>query len=176
MNSIAQLISERRSCRKFTDEPVSAEDVLQLKRAALSSPTSHNCKSWEFVFVQDRATIESLSKCKQNGAAFVSGAALCVVVFGNKSITDIWLEDASIASSFLLLQAADLGLGATWVQLRGRGFECGPTAKENVAKLLGTPSDDLEPVSIIAIGHPAESHRPYSDDRLPWDKVHDERF
>ncbi|MCI5778010.1 MAG: nitroreductase family protein [Bacteroidales bacterium] len=176
MNSLAQLISERRSCRKFTDEPISAEDILQLKRAALSSPTSHNCKSWEFVFVQDKETIAALAKCKQVGAAFVSGAKLCVVVFGNKAITDIWLEDASIASSFLLLQAADLGLGATWVQLRARGFEGGPTAKENVAKLLGTPSDDLEPVSIIAIGHPAESHRPYSDDRLPWDKVRDEKF
>lgn len=175
MNNLAQLIAERRSCRKFTGEAVSDADVLQLKRAALSAPTSKNCKSWEFVFVQDKATIEALSQSKESGAAFVKGAALAIVVFGRTSKTDIWVEDASIASSFLLLQAADLGLGATWVQLRGRGFSDGRTARDIVGKLLNAPSD-VEPLAIIAIGHPAESHRPYSDDRLPWGQVHDEKF
>ncbi len=176
MNSLAQLISERRSCRKFTTEPVSAEDILQLKRAALSSPTSKNCKSWEFAFIQDKKTIEALSQCKQHGAAFVCGATLAIIVFGNKATTDIWLEDASIACSFLLLQAADLGLGATWVQLRGRGLEDGTMAKEVVGKLLNVPSEDYEPVAIIAIGHPDESHKPYTDDKLPWEKIHDEKW
>ena len=176
MNTIAQLIAERRSCRKFTSEPVSPDDIKQLKRAALSSPTSKNCKSWEFVFIQDKETIKALSVCKEHGATFVEGASLAIVVFGNRSITDIWLEDASIAASFLLLQAADLNLGATWVQLRARGLANGTMAKDVLKPLLNVPSDDLEPVAIIAIGHPDESHRPYSDDRLPWDKVHDEKF
>lgn len=175
MNNLAQLIAERRSCRKFTSDPVSADDVMQLKRAALSSPTSKNCKSWEFVFVQDQATIQSLSTCKEFGAAFVSGARLAIVVLGNPAKSDIWVEDASIASSFLLLQAADLGLGATWVQLRNRGFADGRTAQLIVSELLNVP-EGLEVLSIIAIGHPAESHRPYSDDRLPWAQVHDEKF
>ena len=165
MNNLAQLIAERRSCRKFTGEAVSDADVLQLKRAALSAPTSKNCKSWEFVFVQDKATIEALSQSKESGAAFVKGAALAIVVFGRTSKTDIWVEDASIASSFLLLQAADLGLG----------FSDGRTARDIAGKLLNAPSD-VEPLAIIAIGHPAESHRPYSDDRLPWGQVHDEKF
>ncbi len=129
MNSLAQLIAERRSCRKFTDEAISAEDIKQLKRAALSSPTSKNCKSWEFVFVQDKATIEALSK----------------------------------------------SLGATWVQLRGRGFADGRKAQDIVRGLVGTP-EGVEVLAIVAVGHPAESHRPYSDDRLPWDQVHDEKF
>lgn len=175
MNNIAQLIAERRSCRKFTEEPVSAEDIKQLKRAALSSPTSKNCKSWEFVFTQDKAKIEALSKSKEHGAAFVAGAPLAIVVFGNTAKTDIWVEDASIACSFILLQAADLGLGATWVQLRERGFADGRKAQDIVKELLNVP-DGMEVLAVIAIGHPDESHRPYSDDRLPWDQVHDEKF
>lgn len=175
MNSLAQLIAERRSCRKFTDEAISADDIKQLKRAALSSPTSKNCKSWEFVFVQDKATIEALSKSKEHGAAFVADAPLAILVMGNTSKTDIWVEDASIAASFLLLQAADLGLGATWVQLRGRGFADGRKAQDIVRDLVGTP-EGVEVLAIVAVGHPAESHRPYSDDRLPWEQVHDEKF
>ncbi len=175
MNNLAQLIAERRSCRKFTSEPVSADDIMQLKRAALSSPTSKNCKSWEFVFVQDKATIEALSNSKEHGATFVAGATLAIVVLGNTAKTDIWVEDASIAASFLLLQAADLGLGATWVQLRSRGFADGRKAQDIVKEMLGVP-DGVEVLAVIAIGHPDESHRPYSDDRLPWDQVHDEKF
>lgn len=175
MNSIAQLIAERRSCRKFTQEAVSAEDIKQLKRAALSSPTSKNCKSWEFVFTQDKAKIEALSKSKEHGAAFVAGAPLAIVVFGNTAKTDIWVEDASIACSFILLQAADLGLSATWVQLRERGFADGRKAQDIVKNLINVP-DGMEVLAVIAIGHPDESHRPYSDDRLPWDQVHEEQF
>ena len=172
---LSELIANRRSCRKFTDEAVSAEDIMQLKRAALMSPTSKNCRSWEFVFVQDPATIDVLAHSKEMGAAFVTNAKLAIVVFGNKEKSDIWVEDASIAASFLLLQAQDLGLGATWVQLRERGFADGRKAKDIVAELLGAPAN-LEPLAIVAVGHPAESHRPYSDDRLPWAQVHDEKF
>lgn len=172
---ISNLIAQRRSCRKFTDEPVSAEDIMQLKRAALSSPTSKNCKSWEFVFVQNPDTIQALASCKEAGAAFVKGAKLAVVVFGNKTKSDIWIEDASIACSFLLLQAEDLGLGATWVQIRERGFADGRKAKDIVSQMFNAP-EDCEPLAIVAIGHPAESHRPYSDDRLPWAQVHEETF
>lgn len=176
MNSLAQLIAGRRSVRKFTDEAISAEDILQLKRAALSAPTGKNCKSWEFVFVQDPTTIKALSGVKDNGSAFVGGARLAIVVFADRRKTDIWIEDACIAASFMLLQAADLGLGATWVQLRERGRAGGETAKEAVAKMLGVPSDDLEPVCLIAVGHPAGDVRPYTDDKLPWAQAHDERF
>ena len=62
-----------------------------------------------------------------------------------------------------------------WVQLRERGFADGRKAKDIVAELLGAPAN-LEPLAIVAVGHPAESHRPYSDDRLPWAQVHDEKF
>ena len=175
MTSITSLIWERRSCRKFTSEEVSASDIKELKRAALSAPTSKNCKSWQFVFVTDKSKIQALSQSKQAGAAFVEGAPLAVVVFGDPSKTDVWIEDASIASSYILLQSQALGLGATWVQLRERGKADGTKANDAVRPLLNVP-EGLQALCIIAIGHPDEQHRPYSDDRLPWDQVHDETF
>ena len=175
MNTLAEIIASRRSCRKFTDKPLTEEQVKQLKRAALSSPTSKNCKSWQFVFVQDKATIEALSHSKQHGASLVGGAALAIVVYGDPGKTDVWIEDASIAASFLLLQAQELGLGACWVQLRLRGLDDGRTAKQTVGELLGAP-EGLEPLCIVAVGHPDEQHRPYTDERLPWEQAHYERF
>ncbi len=175
MSNISELIMNRRSCRKFTTEPVSADDIKELQRAALASPTSKNCKSWQFLFVQDKQAIVKLSESKEQGAAFVKNATLAIVVFGDPRATDVWIEDASIAGAFLLLQAQALGLGATWVQLRERGFADGRTAKENIRNLTGAP-EELEPVCIIAIGHPDEQHRPYSDERLPLEHLHMEKF
>ncbi len=175
MNTISDIIAARRSCRKFTPEPISPDDIKSLKRVALMSPTSKNCKSWEFVFVQDKALISALSQSKEHGASFVSGATLAIVVFGNTSKTDVWVEDASIAASFLMLEAQALGLGACWVQLRDRGYADGRRASDIVRSLLNVPQG-LEPLCVLAVGHPDESHRPYSDDRLPWEQVHDEKF
>ena len=43
--NLTELIMKRRSCRKFTEEAVSANDIKELKRVALCSPTSKNCRS-----------------------------------------------------------------------------------------------------------------------------------
>ena len=42
--------------------------------------------------------------------------------------SDVWIEDASIASIMIQLQAEDLGLGSCWVQVRERSLlpECLP--------------------------------------------------
>lgn len=48
------LLSERRSCRLFTPEPVSDEELSLLFQAARLSPTSQNSMDVEFVVVSDR--------------------------------------------------------------------------------------------------------------------------
>ena len=60
-----EILSKRRSCRVFTDEDVSGDDVRLLLRAALMSPTSRNMRSWQFVVVDDKQTLEKLSDAKE---------------------------------------------------------------------------------------------------------------
>lgn len=175
MENIIEMMAARRSCRKYTSEPLTAEEIKDLKRAALMSPTSKNCHSWEYVFVEDKEVIEKLSKSKEHGASFVSGATLAIVIFGNTSKTDVWVEDAAIASAMLMIEAHSMGLGTCYVQLKGRGYSDGRTAKDIVKELLNVP-EGVEPLCILAVGRPDESHRPYTDDRLEWGHIHDERF
>lgn len=175
MESFAELMRLRRSMRKFTDERLSSEDVAQLLKSALMSPSSKGKHAWHFVVVDDREMLEKLSMCKAQGADFLSGAAMAIVVVGDPGESDVWIEDASVASTVLLYQAEDLGLGACWIQVRERYTAEGEPADNIVRFLLNIP-EPLRVVSIVAVGHKGMERKPFNEDRLLWDKVHVDRF
>ena len=164
------LIEKRRSIRKFQDKPVEAEKVDQLVEAALRSPSSRGSNPWEFVFVTDRARIEKLSHSKEHGSSFLKNAPLCVVVCADPEKSDVWVEDASIASIFLHLAAASLGLGSCWIQIRKRAHNGGRSAEAYVRETLHIP-DRLSIESIIAVGYPDEEKPGHPKETLLYDKI-----
>ena len=114
---LIDLLRSRRSLRRFTDQPIEQEKLDLLLEAALRSPSSKGFNPWEFVVVRDKDRIQALSKAKSHGATFLAGAPLVIVVCADSSKSDVWIEDASIATLLVHLEAADLGLGSCWVQL-----------------------------------------------------------
>ena len=123
MESFATLIKSRRSTRKFTDQLLNPEQVEMILKAALMAPASKRKNPWQFVVVEDKEMLAKLSVCKPAGAAFLKDCALAVVVLANVMESDVWVEDASIASIYMQLQAEDLGLGSCWCQIRNRKTE-----------------------------------------------------
>lgn len=164
------ILRERRSVRRFEDRPVEPDLVAQLKEAAVRSPTSQNRRPWRFAFVTDRALLERLSHAKRAYADFLAGAPLGVVVTADEHVSDIWIEDCAIAATILQLEAASLGLGSCWIQIRERFHEDGRQAEDAVRGILG-----LEPRMrvdcILAIGHPAQQTQGWPADGLPWEKI-----
>jgi len=124
------LITTRRSTRKFTPEPLSPEQAEAILKAALMAPTSKGAFSWQFVAVEDREMLACLAGCKGAAAAFVEHCVLAVVVAGDRTKSDAWIEDASIASIYMQLQAEDLGLGSCWCQIRNRKTFAGADAEQ----------------------------------------------
>ena len=112
MESFHDLLVRRRSIRKYTDEEIAAEDVQLILEAALMAPSSKNCRPWHFVTVEDKKKLELLSHCKDFGAAPIGKCSLAIVVSADPAITDTWVEDATIAATFIQLQAEALGLGS----------------------------------------------------------------
>ena len=175
MKDFSELITIRRSHRKFTEEPVSEEALLLIMRSALMAPSSKGLHSYEFVTVTDKKAIGHLSRCKDMGAELIAGAPVAIAVLGNPEVSDAWIEDASVASTMMLLQAEDLGLGACWVQVRERKDSEGRSAEDNVRHLLGIPSN-MRVLCIIALGHKGAERKPQNEERLKWDKVHRETW
>ena len=174
MDSLTSLFFKRRSIRKFTADPISEAQIKELQRAALCAPTSKNCKSWEFVFVSDKDTIKALSESKDAGAQFLEGAPLAIVVMADPQKTDVWVEDTSIAATFIQLQAEALGLGSCWAQMRLRGTSNAPAAT-TIKQLLGAPAH-LEVECVIGVGHKDQQRSEYTDEKLPWQQIHNNKY
>ena len=168
MENFSELLKVRRSMRKFTDEELTQEEVVALMKAALMSPTSKRTNAWQFIMVDDKELLEKLSHCKAQASQFIADAPLAIVVTADPLASDVWIEDASIASIIIQLQAEDMGLGSCWVQVRERF-----TAS-------GMPSDDiplqLQVLSVVAIGHKGMERKPFSEEHLQWEKVHINKY
>lgn len=150
---VQEALQKRRSIRKYTDEPVSREDIDVLMHAAMSGPSAVNRMPWEFYAVSNPDILNKL----QNAARFSKmNAPLAIVVCGNKSrmlpmqLEPYWVQDCSAATENILLAAVDLGLGSVWC-----GIYPQKKAAERVSEALGLP-DKIIPLNIIYIGHPAE--------------------
>jgi nitroreductase len=170
-----KLTEKRRSIRLYDDRPVEAEKIDAIIEAALRSPTGMAKRPWTFVVVTDKALLEKLSVAKPKGAAFVKNAPAVVVVCGDPSVSDLWIEDCSIAAVTMQYAAQGLGLGSRWAQMRGYGFDETTTSPQYVARLLGLP-DNLSVLCMIAIGYPGEEMIPYRKDELRYDKVSYDRY
>ena len=60
MENFSELIKNRRSMRKFTDEELTQDEVVALMKAALMSPSSKRSNSWQFVVVDDKENNKKL--------------------------------------------------------------------------------------------------------------------
>lgn len=164
------LIRERRSIRSFTGEPLDRQSRDLLMEALLRAPSSRNINPWEFVLVDDPALLASLAGAKQSGSGFLKGAVLAVVICGDETKSDVWVEDCSIAAILLQMTALSLGLGSCWAQIRLRRHDGETTAEQFVQKLLGLP-EHIRVAAIIGIGHPAEKREPLAAEELEYDKI-----
>ncbi len=175
MDHLQQLLIERHSIRRYTAEAVDADAVRLILQAALLAPSSKSKRPWQFVAVENKDTLTALAACKDFGATPISRAPLAIAVVADPAESDCFVEDASIAAAFMLLQAAELGLGACWIQVRGRFAGDGTPAEDIVRDTLGIP-EHLAVLCIVTVGHKDEERKPVDPDKLLWEKVHVEKW
>ncbi|MDF1527285.1 MAG: nitroreductase family protein [bacterium] len=170
-----EILRNRRSVRKFTDQPIEEDKINLLTEALVRSPSSRSINPWEFVFVGDRETIGRLSRCKPHGAGFLAGALLAVVIVGDTASSDTCIEDCSIAAITLQYAAESLGLKSCWCQVRLREHGDGKSAEDYVRELVGIPENYLVEC-IVGIGYPGEGKEGHDRESLDWGKVHRNTF
>lgn len=168
---IMDVMLKRRSIRKYTDDSIPASQLKKIVQAGLLAPTSRNLKPCAFYIVKDRDMLKKLSKAKNMGAAMVADCNAAIIVTGDISKSDTWVEDSSIAMSYMMLMAEEQGIGNCWVQIHHRKDASGNDAEENVREILSIP-ENQRIVGILALGIPAEEKKPYSPDDLNWNKVY----
>lgn len=162
-------IETRRSIRKYTQEPVTEEQLATILHACFCAPSAHNKQPWELIVVRDPAQRKRFADFGKY-QKMVESAPLAIVVCGNTEKMhhhDLLMHDCAGGVENMLLAAHGLGLGAVW---------CGVVQEEMIdyfREQLSIPAHVL-PMALIAIGHPAEE-RPAPERYLPH-QVHSEKF
>lgn len=149
-----ELAENRFSVRGFVDKKVEKEVIEKILRAGQIAPTACNYQPQRIFVIQSDEALQKLKKCTTSH--FNAPLALLVCFdknecwkrgYDGKSSGDI---DASIVCTHMMLEAAELGVGSTWV------MHYIPEAVKTEFEL----PDNLESVALLVMGYPAEDIKP----------------
>lgn len=186
--NFTELISKRRMVRNFTDEAVDPQAIERILDIAQRGPSAGFTQGQDFIVVTDPEMKQKLAElCTEKAYVekgfdpFISKAPVLIVPCTNEGAyhqryqqadkikpdgTEInwpvpyWFMDAGHAVMLLLLAVVNEGLAAGFA-----GFKDLQEAKNS----LGIP-DEVTPVGVIPIGHPAPDKRSPSLKRGRRDK------
>ena len=113
------LSAARYSLRKFSSRPVGQEELDLILEAGRNAPTAHNYQPQRIFVLRSPEALEKIDAC--TGSRFHPPVMLVVAYDASVSWKretdgkDHGEIDAAIAAAQMMLQAADLGLGTTYV-------------------------------------------------------------
>ncbi|MCC9262258.1 FMN reductase (NADPH) [Methanobrevibacter woesei] len=174
MDAVEENIRNRRSIRKYSDKEIPDEYVDKLLRAAMQAAGSRmGAEPWEFIVVKDKETIGKLSELDSNTKPLKT-ATLAIVSIANMERVHyerVWQQDMAAASENLLLEAANLGLGAVWL-----GIAPVEERMNKIREIFNLESESLRPFNIISLGYPAEGFENKFVDKYDETRVHYETY
>jgi len=162
-----EAIKNRRSIRKYLPGEIDDDVILEILRDAMRAPSGDNTQPWRFIIVRSKETRAAISRAS-HGQRWMEQAPVhivCIADIRSRLAADIpfradeaspefelkqVIRDTSIATSFLLLEAAARGIGSCWVAWY---------AQKDIRPLLGIPEDKFV-VGVITLGYPAENPAP----------------
>jgi len=185
---VSQAIRERRSIRKFKEEPVPRDLLNEILEAATLAPSGKNKQPWKFYIVQGERRSEMIQAMQKGmdrltrmgiktGSAkytlrVMENAPVTIFVFNPTSrhpllkrdtlevYTDIVdIQSIGAAIQNMLLRAVDLGLGTLWICDVFFGYE-------ELCEWLGEKG---QMIAAVSLGYPDAS--PQARPRKPLEAV-----
>lgn len=152
------IIQQRRSIRAYRTQPVEESKLRRVCEAANLAPSAGNLQAYHVYVFQDKEKRRALERAAYGRANFMEEAPVCLVFFtdparsaekyGERGRELYSVQDATIAGTFAMLAAVDLGLATVWI---------GDFDEDAVRKVVG---DAGRPVAMFTLGYAAEEPKP----------------
>lgn len=152
--SFNELIKNRYSVRKFKDMHLQKEVIDSILDAGHLAPTGCNNQPQRILVINTDESCEKLKGCTK--CHFDAPTAMLVCYNKNECWTRKYdgavsgITDAGIVTTHMMLKAAELGVGSTWVM----HFDPFKMKEE-----FNIP-EDIEPVALLVMGYPADDAEP----------------
>lgn len=150
----SELVTQRYSCKKYSDKQVSNEQLAAILEAGRVAPTAKNLQEQRVYAIRSAeglAKVDELTPCRYGAGTVLMVAFDAGNVFvypGEKR--DSGVEDASIVATHLMLAAASEGVDSCWVNF----FD-----PEKAAAVFGLPENE-EVLMFLDLGFAAEGTGP----------------
>lgn len=167
---VMKAIKERRSIRKYTDQPVSDKQINDILTAGMYAPSGGNQQARDFIVIKDREKLQAITQIHPY-ASMLKDASVAIIVCGNldkERFQGLWIQDCSATTQNILLAAYDLGLGSVWL-----GVYPEEDRVQGLKLLFNTPNHII-PFSIIALGYPDEEKQ--TPERYVSESIHYETW
>jgi nitroreductase len=161
-----EAIHTRRSVRRYQEKPVPEDLVKKLLAAATAAPSARNQQPWQFVVIDDRATLTEIARINPN-AQMARTAPVAILICGDLGLETspgYWVVDCAAAVQNILLAAHAMGLGAVWTGVYPR-----QERMDGLRRLIKLP-EGIIAHSLVVVGYPAELPAPQN--RFRPDRVH----
>jgi len=161
-------IINRRSVREYRSKKVSDQGIAEIIKAGQFAPSARHNMAVEFIVIRKQETKDKIFEICQDYQNFIKKAPVLIVSVTDVTKTTMPIQDLSVASENMFLQATALGLGTVWKNLR-------PELSEKVLKLLNVPDNHIA-INIIPVGYPAKKVEPHIDKDFNTGKIHQEKW
>ena len=157
------VIKGRRSIRHYRNMDVPDAVIHELIDLARFAPSSMNGQPWSFIIVKDPLTRDRLATIKDEycppekrdyKASMLSDAPVVIVVCVDRQRAhNRVIENAVLATSYLMLAAYSRGLGSVYMSAYTMDE---PRLADQIRDLLEIPAH-IEPVTLLPLGYPDET-------------------
>lgn len=155
-------IVKRRSIRKYKSDVPSNEDIVEIIKAAQFAPSARGGRPWEFYVIKNKEVKNKLSQSL--GEEFIAQAPVLIIPCADSNKTGMPIQDLSIASMNIFLQATNFNLGTVWKNV--------PEEKmEEIKQIIGIPENFIV-INLIPVGYPAEEIPVHSSADFDSSKIH----
>lgn len=161
MNETLQTLTQRRSCRAFTDRQVEEDVLQQILTAGSYAANGRGGQSARIVALQDPAEIAALERMnagvlgQPDAHPFFGAPTVCVILAAAGASTAV--EDGALVIGNLMNAAWSLGVGSCWIH-RAREEFATPEGKA-LLKKWGIAGDYIG-VGHCILGYPAKPFAP----------------
>ena len=138
-SDLLNLVKSRHSTRQFTGDKIPDSIIEQIIEIASYAPSSWGGHPVEFITIRNKETLQKLGDCKAMGDGPLRYSDVAIVPIIDTTNLELWKEDASVASTYILLSAEYFGIDACWIHMDGRDGEK-KSSSEEIKDLLGIPS------------------------------------
>ena len=167
---VLKIVRSRCSTRQFSREPVGDETIQKILEMAAYAPSSWGGHPIEYIVIRDKTVMAELARCKQMGAGPLAYGEAAIVPIIDKRDLELWVEDAAVASTYILLAAEYYGVGACWIHMKDRRGHTN-MAEDDIRALLGIP-DYYGILNAVSLGMKKKP----SEERTIQPKIHIGRY